>query len=104
MTSVAMWRDIALVFLILQAFILALIPAAALYFMNKGLRQGIRWLKKRGVPEAQRYSRLVADKSQNISTQILSPTIAVDAQLTRVKQTPAALLHVLKRRQRRSHV
>ncbi|NOZ51302.1 MAG: hypothetical protein GXP37_14860 [Chloroflexi bacterium] len=102
--SLAAWRDIALVFLILQAFVLALIPGALLFFANKGLRQAIQWLRNRGLPEAQRYSRLVADKAQSTTQQIIGPVILADAQLTRIKHTPASLMRALRRRQRRFYV
>ncbi len=102
--SLAGWRDVALVFLILQAFVLALIPAAILFFFNKGLRQAMQWLRTIGLPEAQRYSRLVADKTQTISKQVLTPVVLADTELTLYKRTAANLARALRRRRRRSHV
>lgn len=103
--TLSIWRDIALVFLILQAFILALIPGIALYFGNKGLRFAITWLRERGMPEAQRYSALAASETKRYSQKIIAPAVILDTQVTRTKRTLGAIPHAIgQRKRRRSHV
>ncbi|MBI4789898.1 MAG: hypothetical protein HY782_22935 [Chloroflexi bacterium] len=41
----APWRDIAIVLLVIEAFIMALVPGAILFFIVKGLRALRRWLR-----------------------------------------------------------
>ena len=44
-SSLAPWRDLALILLCLEAFILMLIPGAIFFFAQKYLRQFRKWLR-----------------------------------------------------------
>jgi hypothetical protein len=99
--TLPLWRDIALVFLIIQAFILALIPGIAFYFANKGLRFALTWLREKGMPEAQRYSALVASETKRYSQKIIAPVIILDSEVTRTKHTLGAIPHAIRQRKRR---
>ncbi len=44
MIAIARWRDAALVLLSLEAFLAGLLPAAALYFGLRGVREFQEWL------------------------------------------------------------
>ncbi|NOZ70423.1 MAG: hypothetical protein GXP38_00680 [Chloroflexi bacterium] len=99
--TLPVWRDIALVFLIIQAFILALIPGLIFYFGNKGLHSFITWLRRKGMPKAQQYSALVASETKRYSQMVITPVVILDSEVTRAKQTLGAVPHILKHRKRR---
>jgi len=44
-TRLAMWRDAALILLALPAFVLGLLPAAALYWCVRGTGRFLRWVR-----------------------------------------------------------
>jgi len=44
-TRLANWRDAALILLVLQAFVLGLLPAVALYWGVRGIRRLRQWLR-----------------------------------------------------------
>jgi len=100
--DLANWRDIALVFLILQAFILSLIPGAILYLLWWGMRKGNQWLRGIGFPQARHYSEVVERESRRYAAQVTAPVLNLDQQLTRITHTAAAVGAVLRGRQQRS--
>ncbi|NUQ37330.1 MAG: hypothetical protein HUU23_05940 [Caldilineales bacterium] len=102
--DLANWRDIALVFLILQAFILSLIPGAILYGLWWGMRKGNQWLRQVGFPQARQISDRVEEESRRYGAKVAAPLIALDEQVTRVTHTTAATATALRGRQRSSHV
>jgi len=64
----AQWRDISLILLALEAFVLCLVPLVLLYYSNKGVhwliaraREAFAWLRMR-VFAAQRYVDRTTDK------------------------------------------
>ena len=98
-------RDLSIILLAIEIFILVLVPGAIFYFSVKGLRQGQKWLKVTGLPEAQRYTRLAADKSSEYSIKIAEPFIKVDTVTTQTRKTARATWSGLRsRRQRSKHV
>ncbi len=98
-------RDLSIILLAIEIFILVLVPGAIFYFSIKGLRQGQKWLKITGLPEAQRYTRLVADKSNEYSAKIADPFIKVDTVTIQTRKTARATWSGLRsRRQRSKHV
>lgn len=96
--NLATARNISIIILAIEAIILVLIPLVMFYFMNKGLRQGTLWLKKTGLPQAQKYTRLAADKTNEYSGKITDPIIKVEKSTTQVKETVGTVSKSLRRR------
>lgn len=72
--ELATWRDISIVYLGIQCMIGLLIPLAAFYFIWRGAR----WLYEKLeflMGEAQRYSRLARDKTEQYSALAAEPLI-----------------------------
>ncbi len=87
--TLANWRDLAVVLLALEAFVMGLLPAAILYFCVRGISWTLR--KVRGyVPPAQGVFHKIAATSDDISRRIAAPLIslsATGAQLRRMQQS-----------------
>lgn len=73
------WRDIALILLAIESFFLALTPGILFYFLWKGARIAIRWLKQTGFPQAHRYSHLASETTHTYSQKISEPFIRIEA-------------------------
>ena len=97
-------RDISIIVLAIQGIILVAVPGVLFYFLNKGMRKGSNWLKITGLPQAQYYTRLVADKTSEYSVKITEPIIKVDAATTEAKTMASSTLNGLRGRQRRKNV
>ncbi len=95
-------RNLSIILLAIEGFILVLVPGAIFYFSIKGLRQGTKWLKIIGLPEAQRYTRLVADKTNEYSARIAEPITKVETATTQTYTTATATWNGLRRRRQRS--
>jgi hypothetical protein len=100
--DLAIARDLSIILLAIEAIILVAVPGVIFYFSIKGLRQGTRWLKITGLPEAQRYTRLMADKTNEYSARIADPITKVDAAGARARTTASATWQGLRRRRQRS--
>ena len=97
-------RDISIVVLAIQGIILVAVPGVLFYYLNKGMRQGTSWLKRIGLPEAQRYTRLMADKTNEYSGKIAEPIIKVDSAKTEVQTLASMTLSGLRGRKRNKNV
>lgn len=93
--TLANWRDLSVVFLVIQAFIINLIPAAILFFAIKGMLWVIR--KLRGIaPTVQGYFRKAADISEQVSQRAAAPFIATSATLAQVNRWRSSTITLLK--------
>jgi hypothetical protein len=72
------WRDLAVVFLALQAFVLGLIPAALLYAVVYGLTWVLRRLRALA-PKVQGYFRKAAHVADQASGRVAAPIIAISS-------------------------
>jgi hypothetical protein len=72
------WRDLAVVLLALEAFVLSLIPAALLYLAVRGMMWLLRQLRVLG-SRVQGYFRKAAQVADLVSRRIAAPIIAVNA-------------------------
>ena len=95
-------RDLSIILLAIEAIILVLVPGVIFYFSIKGLRQGTKWLKITGLPEAQRYTRLMADKTNEYSAKIAEPITKVDTASIQARTTASSTWQGLRRRRQRS--
>lgn len=90
MEIIPILRDIAVVIIALEVFIMLLVPAVILYFAVKG----IGWVQK----QVQKYGPMVrfrfgqaAQITEDFSHKAAAPVILSSAAATRVKRTRAAL-------------
>ncbi|MCP4164877.1 MAG: hypothetical protein GY759_03155 [Chloroflexi bacterium] len=95
-------RDLSLIWLAFLGIILTLVPAAAFYFSIRGMNVGTKWLRKIGLPEAQKYTRLMADKTNEYTAKVTDPITEVETAVTQAKSTVSSVPTVLRRRRQRS--
>ncbi len=88
------WRDLAVVLLALEAFLLSLIPGVILYFGVRGVSQLIRKLRTLA-PTVQGYFRKAATLTEEVSQHAVTPVIAASAALAQLRGWRTALLHSL---------
>jgi hypothetical protein len=88
--DLATGRDVALVVLIAQAFVLALVPAAAFYYAIRGIIALRRWLEP-VIPAAQDRLARVAQSTYEVSDRIVRPIIALSIQRRQVQSAMRAL-------------
>ncbi|MDH7484726.1 MAG: hypothetical protein QHJ81_00445 [Anaerolineae bacterium] len=84
-------RDIALVILIVEAFVLSLLPLALFYFGIRGMHT-LRGKLDPLLPVAQKRLRSIAHGSQDISARIVRPFIAVSCLRAQAQGTIQALI------------
>jgi hypothetical protein len=90
METLAVFRDISLLWLIFLTF-LAVLPFAVLFFFAvKGMVR-LRQLAKQYLPVAQDYARLVADKSEEVSQKVTDPIIGANAKAAQVNGLTKAI-------------
>ncbi|MCX6033174.1 MAG: hypothetical protein NT169_28305 [Chloroflexi bacterium] len=71
------WRDLAVVLLALEAFVLSLIPAALLYLAVRGMTWALKQLRALAF-KGQGYFRKAAQVTDLISRRVAAPIIAVN--------------------------
>ncbi len=91
----AVWRDISLLWLIFLTFVAILPLAVAFFFAVRGMHR-LRQLAKQYLPLAQEKTRLVADKTEEISHKVAKPFIEVQARAAEI----SGIITAIKRRKR----
>lgn len=91
------WRDLAIVLLALEAFLLSLIPAVILYFALRGMSWLIRKLRS-VMPTVQGYFRKAATVTEEISQQAVAPVITTSVALTQLRGWRTALINSLQQK------
>lgn len=99
--TLAVARDLSIILLAIEAFVMALVIGVALYFMARGMRMGNQWLRGVGFPEAQRYARLVAQQTQTYSNKVTQPIVGFESSTHRVRRTVAAVPGIFRQRRTR---
>lgn len=92
------WRDIALILLAIESFFLALIPGVLFFFLWRGTRITIHWLKKTGFPQAQRYSHLASKTTNTYSQKISAPFTRLETGKTALAATLRSIAKTPKQR------
>jgi len=92
------WRDIALILLAIESFLLVLIPGILFYFLWRGTRIAIRWLKQTGFPQAHRYSHLASETTHIYSQKISEPFTRIETGKTAFAGTLRSIATTLKQR------
>ncbi|MBC8447631.1 MAG: hypothetical protein H8D78_07770 [Chloroflexi bacterium] len=89
--DLATGRDIALVILIVEAFVLSLVPLALFYFGIRGM-QALRRKLDPLFPTVQGHLRRVAQGTHNVSERIVRPFIALSGLRAQAQGTKQALI------------
>lgn len=82
--NISLWRDLAVVFLALQCFIIMLIPLVIIYF---GVR-GMAFVNDRTPGlflRVQKLTKQVRSGADRVSDQVAAPVARVQAEITRVE-------------------
>lgn len=89
--TLADWRDLSIILLAIEAFIMGLVPAVILFFAIKGMLWVIRKLRG-AAPVVQGYFRKASQVSENVSQRIAAPFIAASATSAQVQRWRQAIL------------
>lgn len=92
--TLADWRDLAIILLAVEAFLLSLIPGALLYFAVRGISFLIRKLRS-VAPIVQGYFRKTATVTEEVSQKAVTPMIEAGATLAQFRGWRAALTNSL---------
>jgi hypothetical protein len=84
--TLANWRDLAVVFLALQVFVVCLVPAALLFLMVRGISWVLRQAQG-AAPRVQGVFQKAARITDQASQRVAGPIIAADALATQVGRT-----------------
>lgn len=91
MEALAVFRDISLLWLILLTLIAVLPCGVAFYFAVCGLRR-LRQLIKHYLPLVQQKAALLADKTEQVSQEVVEPFIGVQARAAEAAAIRRAIL------------
>jgi hypothetical protein len=89
--SLAVWRDISLLWLIFLALIAVLPFGVIFYFAIRGMHR-LRQLALLYLPLVQDKTRLVADRTDEISQKVTKPVISAQARVAQVDGMRKAIL------------
>ena len=89
--TIPFWRNVSIVLLAVEAFVLALIPLVALYFANKGLRQFRSFLPPI-FPRMRARVQQVERVTVRVGELIVAPIIAIYAMATCARRTASAMV------------
>jgi Na+-transporting methylmalonyl-CoA/oxaloacetate decarboxylase gamma subunit len=81
--TLADWRDLAVVLLALEAFVLSLLPAAIFYLAVRGMSAALRKFRPLA-SQVQGYFRQAAQTADQLSRRAVAPIIAVNAAAAQV--------------------
>ena len=86
----ALWRDISVVFIIFETFILLLVPLGVLYFALRGMQ----WVRRKLAALLQSARQSVATvpgRAEQISRRISDPVVNTRRRLTKFQAATSAL-------------
>ncbi|MCO6450501.1 MAG: hypothetical protein J5I90_06890 [Caldilineales bacterium] len=92
--------SLAVIFLVAETVIIVAIFGAIIFGLWRGATIASQWLRAIGMPNAKKYSQLVADETSRYSDKITSPMLKADEQITQVTATMGAIPRILKKRRR----
>ena len=99
--DLAFWRDVSIVFLSIQTFILLLVPLVAFYFAVRGLN--FLHVRLPGVMyRAQGISKQVRVKTEAVSQRVADPVVRAQRERTKAEATLQALVPSPKRTRSKS--
>jgi hypothetical protein len=91
--DIPLWRDISILLLVAEAFVLALVPMAAVYLVNMGLRQLRNSLQSVFPPILLRVlqAELVTVRASELLVKPIIATYSLAARVLRVSQVIVGL-------------
>lgn len=96
--SLANWRDLAVILLVIEAFVIALVPGVILYFMVRGMMALIRKLRI-WMPQLQSYFYKASEIATKVSDKLAAPVIAADATSARIRGIGTSASYLVKKRE-----
>lgn len=90
------WRDLSVILLVLEAFILTLVPGVIFFFSIKGLQALERKLRE-FTPKVQGVFQQVDHTSRRVSDKVAAPFIAASAARAQLKGLQRGTVSLLKR-------
>ena len=84
------WADISLMWLIFLTLLMVIPIGVIFFFAVRGMHR-LRQLAKIYLPIAQEQTRLLADKTEEISQQVAGPIITVESKAAQVSGTTKAI-------------
>jgi hypothetical protein len=94
-SPLAPWRDLALVWFILWAFIFTLIPGAAFYFAVVGMRRFNRWIRL-PLLQAQVWALRIQHGTARVADQIAEVPIRMHSNAARARVTARGVIEFLR--------
>ncbi|PKO21743.1 MAG: hypothetical protein CVU38_12970 [Chloroflexi bacterium HGW-Chloroflexi-1] len=88
--SLANWRDLSIVLLAIEAFIISLAPAVLFYLCVRGISWVLEQIRTYA-PQVQGYFRQGAEIAENVSQKIAAPFVAISAAAAQVRRWRSAL-------------
>ncbi len=99
-STLAPWRDAAVVLLVIEAGLLALVPAVAFFFVLKAVRAVKRWIRM-PLLRAQVWALRIQNSVMRSTTAIALVPITVQSNSTGIATTVTSLLRLLIRRRKK---
>ncbi len=96
--NLGFWRDLSVVLLCLEGFVLLLIPGAILFFAVKGMNALDRKLRE-VFPKVQGVFRQVNRVSRQVTDKVAAPVIKASATTAQVQAMGRRTASLLKRRE-----
>ncbi len=93
------WRDISIIWLALQLFVILILPLAATYFAVRGMHVALRKLPPL-FHTAQEYSRKVRSTTETVAEKTVTPIIEVNKRATAAE---VALRRLIRDREQSTH-
>lgn len=87
--TLANWRDLAMILLVLEAFIFGLIPGVILFFAVRGMLALIRKLRTL-FPQVQSYFHKANTITRQVSDRVAAPVMAAHAASARISRLGTA--------------
>jgi hypothetical protein len=89
--DIALWRDISVVLLVIEAFAMALVPLAILYLANRGLWR-LRDSLRPVFPAIRGCVEQVQSNTARVADLLVGPIIAIYALASRLRTTVLTVL------------
>jgi len=96
--SIGDWRDIAVILLSLEAFLIGLVYGLIFYFLWKGSRRATKWLRWQGFPKGHYYSQRIKELTKRYSQKIVRPVVKIETSLTKTSRTLGTITKIPKKR------
>ncbi len=90
----APWRDVAIVLLVIEAFVIALAPGIVFFFILKGVRAVKRWLRL-PLLNAQMWAQRIQHGTTRAANAVANVPISIASDATRASVTTRGIIDYL---------